>query len=390
MKRRLAAIASAAVLCLAGGAAQAETEIKIGFLNTFTGPGAAVGTDMKNSWDIALEHLGGKLGGLKPTVLVGDDLTKPEVALTVVDKWLKQDKVDFVVGVIWSNVLLAIKDPIFQAGKILINPNAGATPIAAEQCHPQHFSTSSSNEQWSEATGEMANLDGIKNVFILVPNYQAGKDIVSGFKRTFKGEVLGEIYFKMNNSDYQAELSEARAKKPQALLVFAPGGMGVAFFKQWQTSGLKNEIKLYTVSTVDFVSLGAMGEAAVGTYWPTPFNHQTTGAVGAKFVKDYISKHKRPPSQYGAQAYDAALLIDYAVKAVKGDLSKMKEMILAMRTPKFEWTRGTVTFNVNQLPIQNWYKQTAVIKDGKPDIQTNGVVYEMRKDSFYTRCKMPY
>ncbi|MGE4010888.1 MAG: ABC transporter substrate-binding protein [Alphaproteobacteria bacterium] len=381
------AVAAAA---LVGSASAQDKEVKIGFLNTFSGPPAAIGADQKAAWDVGLEHLGNKLGGLTPRVLIGDDQTKPDVGLSIVDKWLNQDKVDFIVGPIWSNVLLAIKDTVFAAGKILINSNAGATPMSADKCHPQHFSLSWNNETWSEAAGEMANNDGIKTAFLLAPNYQAGKDIASGFKRTFKGEFIGEIFFKLNNTDYQSEFAEVRAKKPNAVFVFAPGGMGIAFFKQWAATGLAKDIKLYSVATVDYVSLAAMGEGTVGTYFPSPYNHEAQTPVNQKFVKDFVAKMKKMPSQYAAQAYDAALLLDYGIKAVKGDVSKTKDMILAMRQAKFEWSRGEVTYNTNQIPIQNWYKQTVVMKAGKPDIVTNGIVYKARKDSFYTQCKMPY
>ncbi|MGE0733411.1 MAG: ABC transporter substrate-binding protein [Alphaproteobacteria bacterium] len=365
-------------------------EVKIGFLSTFSGPPAAIGQDMKNAWDLGIEHLGGKLGGLTPTVLVGDDQTKSEVGISVIDKWLNQDKVDFVVGPIWSNVLMAIKDPIIRAGKIIINPIAGATPMSSTKCSPNHFSTSWNAESWSEAAGEMANVDGIQKVFFLAPNYQAGKDMRTGFARTFKGQVVGEIFFKLNNTDFQAELSEVRAAKPQAVFFFGPGGMGVSFFKQWAASGISKDVKLYSVSTVDFVTLGGIGDGAAGTFFPTPFDHEGKNPVAVRFVRDFVAKYKRTPSHYAAPTYDATIVLDHAIKAVNGDLRKTKEMILATRALKTEWTRGAVIFNTNQIPIQNWYKQTVVLTDGKPDIKTQGIIFTARKDSYYHTCKMPF
>ena len=291
MRNLIWAAAAVAAATFGASAAAQDKEVKIGFLNTFSGPAAAIGADQKTAWDVALEHLGNKLGGLTPKVLIGDDQVKPDVGLSIVDKWLNQDKVDFVVGPIWSNVLLAVKDPIFAAGKILINSNAGATPMSADKCHPQHFSMSWNNETWSEAAGEMANTDGVKTAFLLAPNYQAGKDIASGFKRTFKGEFVGEIFFKLNNTDYQAEFAEIRAKKPNAVFVFAPGGMGIGFFKQWAAAGLAKDVKLYSVATVDYVSLAAMGEGTVGTYFPSPYDHDAKNAVNQKFVKEIGRAH---------------------------------------------------------------------------------------------------
>ncbi|MGE4010887.1 MAG: ABC transporter substrate-binding protein [Alphaproteobacteria bacterium] len=392
MRRRTFLLAATALSMAVSGAAfaQDKKEVKIGLLNTFSGPPAAIGVDQKNGWDLALEHLGGKLGGLTPNVLVGDDQTKPDVGLSIVDKWINQDKINFIVGPIWSNVLLAIKDTAFKAGVIIINSNAGATPMSAEQCNPMHFSTSWNNETWSEMAGEMANADGIKTAFLLAPNYQAGKDIASGFKRTYKGKFVGEIYFKLNNTDYQAEFAEVRSKKPDAIFVFAPGGMGVSLFKQWASTGLSKDIKLYSVASVDYVTLGGMGQGAVGTYFPAPFDADGKLPVNAKFVADFVAKYKKRPSYFAAQAYDAGLLLNYGIGAVKGDLTKTKDMILAMRGAKFEWSRGNVTFNTNQIPIQNWYKQTVVLKDGKPDIRTEGLIATARKDVYASKCKMPY
>lgn len=379
-----------AIFAAVPGWAQDNKEVKIGLISTFSGPSAAVAADQKNGWDLGVEHLGGKLGGLTVKTLYGDDQARPEVAIGVVDKWLQQDKIDFVVGTLGSNVLLAIKDRIFQAGKLLINANAGASPIAGEECHPQHFSTSWNNESWSEAAGQMANNAGIKKVFVLVPNYQGGKDMVAGFKRSFKGEIVGEIFFKFNTIDFQSEFSEVRAKQPDAVFMFAPGGMGIAFFKQFSALGLNKTIKLYSVSTIDYIILNAIGEAALGSYFPSPFNHESKSPVAAKFVADYVAKHKKVPSNYAAQSYDAALVLNHGIGAVKGDLTKTKEMIQAIRGMKIEWTRGNVVFNTNHIPIQNWYTQTVVLKDGKPEIKTEHLVYEMRKDFYSAQCKMPY
>lgn len=385
----------ACTACIAAGlpvAAQpaAAQEVKIGFLSTFTGPAAAIGQEQKNGFELGLEHRGNKLGGLTPRVLIGDDQLKSEIALSVVDKWMSQDKVDFVVGPIWSNVILSIKDTVFQNGKILISMNAGPNQLAGEQCNPLAFSTSWNNEAWAEAAAEMANADGIKNIFVLLPNYQSGKDLLTAFQRHYKGTIVSTLMFKLNTMDFQAELSEIRAKKPDAVFAFAPAGMGIALFKQWQAAGLSKDVKLLSVGTVDYLTVKGMGEGVVGTYFPSPFDQDSKLPVARKFVTDFIAKHKRPPSYYAAQSYDATILIDHGIKAVKGDLTKVKDMVLAMRGMRVEWTRGPVTFNTNHIPITNWYKQTVLWKDGAPEIKTESVVLQGRKDAYYEKCKMPY
>jgi branched-chain amino acid transport system substrate-binding protein len=381
----------ALALTMATLPADAADSVKIGFINTFSGPQAIIGKHQRDGYDLAIEHLGGKIGGLPATTIYGDDQVKPDVGRQVVDAMIKRDHVDFVVGEIWSNVLMAIAKPVADAKTIMVVTNAGASPIAGKQCSPYVFSTSWNNDQTPEAMGKLMQDDKVPEVFLMAPNYQAGKDMLAGFKRYYQGKIKGEILFPINASDYQAELSQVRAAKPKALFIFAPGSMGIAFLKQWQASGLAAQFPLYTVFTVDYLTLPIVGEAALGSIHTNYWDPEGKFPANVKFVADFKKKYGYMPSHFAAQAYDAPLLLDSAVKAVKGDLTNKMGMIKAMEKADFPSVRGPFTYNTNHVPIQNFYKREVVRgADGKPFIRTTGIVFADHKDAYYKDCKMKY
>ncbi|MGE0736939.1 MAG: ABC transporter substrate-binding protein [Alphaproteobacteria bacterium] len=390
-KSVFAAALAATVFTVPAALAQQAPELRIGFINTFTGSGAVIGAHQKNGFDLAIEALGNKVGGLPTKVSYGDDQQKVEVGLQVADRFINQDKVHFIAGPIWSNILLAIVEPAFKANVFVISTNAGASPMAGEKCNPLFFSTSWNNDTTPEAMGQLMNEEKLDSVFMIAPNYQAGKDMLAGFQRMYKGKVSGQILFKPGATEFQAELSEIRAKKPPAVFVFAPGGMGIAFIKQWNASGIGKEVKLFSVFTVDHLTIPAIGEAAIGSYSTNFWDHESKNPATQKFIAAYTAKYKSFPSYFAAQAYDAPLLIDSGLKATKGNLDDKKALVLAMRKANFDSVRGPFTYNINHSPIQNYYKQTVVAgPDGKPIIRTDGVVFANHKDSYYRKCKMPY
>ena len=381
----------ALAIMMATSPAGAADSVKIGFISTFSGPQAIIGKHQRDGYDLAMDHLGGKIGGLPATTVYGDDQVKPDVGRQVVDAMIKRDKVDFIVGEIWSNVLLAIRQPIIDSKTIMVITNAGASPMGGKLCSPYIFTTSWNNDQNAEATGKLMNEDKVDDVFIMAPNYQAGKDNVSGFKRNYKGKIRGEILFPINASDYQAELSQLRAAKPKALFIFAPGSMGIAFLKQWKASGLGQSVKLYTVFTVDYLTLPIIGEAALGSIHTNYWDPDGKFPANVKFVADFKKKYGFMPSHFAAQAYDAPFLLDSAVKAVKGDLTKKMGMIKAMEKANFASVRGPFAYNTNHVPIQNFYKREVVEgANGKATIRTSGIVFADYKDSYYKDCKMKY
>lgn len=376
-----------AALALSAGAAGAQ-DVRVGFLNTFTGGGAVIGEEMKKAWELALEHLQGKLGGMKAVTFYGDDQLKPEAGIAAVEKFLRQDKVHFVAGPIWSNVMIAIKDRVLASNAILVSTNAGPSQLAGRDCSPYFFSTSWQGDQVPEAMGQLMNGEKLADVLLMAPNYQAGKDVLAGFERFYKGKVSDRVLFKLGTTDYQAEFAAIRAKKPAGVFVFAPGAMGTAFMKQWAAAGLGREIGLYTVFVINHLSLPAVGESALGSYFADYWNAESSTPANRRFIKAFMAKHKAHPSHFAAQAYDAAFLIDSGVRGAKGKVDDRKVLAAALRKADYESIRGKFSFNVNGFPIQDYYK-FSVVKGpgGAPAIKTEGVVFRAHKDAYHGACK---
>lgn len=393
MKKSLlmAGVAVGAVLALAAapGFTQGKT-IKIGLISTFSGPPAAIGNDMKNSFELGLDHLGRKIGGLPVEVIYENDETKPETGVQKTQKLIESDKVDFVVGYIWSNVLLASLKPLKDSKTFTIVTNAGASQLAGEECSPYIFSTSWNNDQTPQAVGLYMNQKGVKTAFLIGPNYAAGKDMLEGVSATFKGQILGrELTTWPGQQDFSAELSKARAAKPDAIFAFYPGGAGIQFVTQYAQSGLKGQIPLYTAFTIDELSLPRLKDLAIGIPGAQQWVNDLPNDQNKKFVADYKKKYNLAPSFYGAQTYDAALLLDDVVKAVGGDTSKKDDMRKQAEKANFKSVRGNFKFGPNHIPIQNFYLQEA-IKDGEDyRLKTVATIVENDQDKHVGKCKMP-
>jgi branched-chain amino acid transport system substrate-binding protein len=384
----VAASAASLAFALPAGAQQ---PIKIGFITTLSGPQGVIGKHMKDSVDLAIQHLGGKMGGVPVEVIYGDDQFKPDVGVQVAEEMLKKQQVDIMSGIIWSHVMMAVVPVVTGAGKVMVGTNAGASPLAGKACHPQYFSTSWNNDQTPEAMGKFMQDQGIKDVYVMAPNYQAGKDMVAGFKRYYKGNIVEEIFTKPGQPDYQAEITQLRAKNPKATFVFYPGGMGIQFVRQYVQAGLRERIPLYSVFTVDETTLPALKESAIGQ-WETKFwNHDLDVPANRKYIADFRKKYGYTPSFYGAQSYDGMMLIDAAVRANKGSLKDTKAVVMAMRKKNYDSIRGKFEWNVNQHPIQDFYL-IQTVKGGPDGVDTKIVrkVFENHKDSYYQDCKMPW
>jgi len=384
-------LAAGAAILLAAGAAQAQqTSIKIGFVSTFSGPTAVIGNDMRNSFELALDHMGRKMGGLPVEVIYEDDQQKPEVGKQKTEKLLQSDKVDFITGYIWSNVLLASLKPVIDSKTFLIGANAGPSQIAGQLCSPYFFSASWEADQTPAAVGLYMNKKGVKTVFMIGPNYAAGKDMLNGLRSTFAGKIVGEEYTKWPDQlDFSAELSKVRAANPDAVYVFYPGAAGVQFLNQYAQAGLKDKIPLYTVYTIDSLSLPRQGDLALGVPGAQEWVNDLPNAANKKFVADFKAKHKAYPSFYGAQSYDAANLIASAVAAVKGDVSKKDEMRAEMKKANFASVRGSFKYGNNQFPIQNFYIQEATKDaDGMLTLKTVETAVKDDQDKQASKCPM--
>jgi branched-chain amino acid transport system substrate-binding protein len=383
--------AVAAALSFAQPAIAQQQKLKIGFITTMSGPQGIIGKHMKDSVELAIEHLGGKVGGLPVEVVYGDDQTKPDVGVQLANDMLKRDQVDIVSGIIWSNVMLAVVPVVTGAGKIMVGTNAGASPLAGSQCNEQYFSTSWNNDQSPEAMGKFLQDSGIKDLYVLAPNYQAGKDMVAGLKRFYKGNIVEEIYTKLGQQDYQAEITQLRAKNPKAVFAFYPGGMGIQFVRQYHQAGLRERIPLYTVFTVDETTLPALKEAAIGQFEARFWSPDLDTPASKKYVGDFRKKFGYTPSFYGAQSYEGILLIDSAVKAVKGNVKDTKAMVAAMRKADYDSIRGRYKFNNNHHPIQNFYLLRA--EKGGPDgveMKIQKKVFDNHQDAYHQECKMKW
>ncbi len=383
-------LAGATVLALASPASAADS-IKIGFVSTFSGPTAVIGNDMRNSFELALDHLGRKMNGLPVEVIYEDDGQKPDVGKQKTEKLVQSDKVDFIVGYIWSNVLLASLKTAVDSQTFLISANAGPSQLAGELCSPYVFSTSWQNDQTPEAMGLYMNEKGVKSVYLIGPNYAAGKDMLAGVKSTFKGEVLGEDYTVWPSQlDFSAELSKAKASKAQSIFVFYPGAAGVQFLNQYAQAGIKEQIPLYTAFTIDELSLPLQKDNAIGVPGAQEWVNDLPNAENKRFVDDYRKKYPGlSPTYYGAQAYDAAQLINSAVVAVKGDTTKKDAMKAEMEKANFKSLRGPFKYGNNHIPIQNFYLQD-VVKDasGALSLKTVATIVKDSQDRFHDKCPM--
>ena len=383
-------LAGAAVLVLAGSARAGDT-IKIGVIETFSGPTAPIGIDVRNSFELALDHIGRKMAGKTVQVIYEDDQQKPDVGKQKTEKLIESDHVDFLVGYNWSNVLLASLKPAVDSKTFLIAINAGPSQLAGELCSPYVFSTSWQNDQTPAAMGRHMSEKGIKSVFLIAPNYAAGKDRLAGFKTTFKGAVLGEEYTVWPTQlDFSAELAKARASKAEAMFVFFPGAAGVQFLNQYVQAGMRGQVPLFTDSMIDELSLPLQKENALGILGVQQWVNDLPNDENKRFVADYRKKYPGlRPTFYGSQAYDAVPLINSAVAAVKGDLSKKDEMKAAMEKGDFKSVRGAFRYGNNHIPIQDFYLQDVVKDaDGTLSLKTVSTVVKDDQDRFHDKCPM--
>jgi branched-chain amino acid transport system substrate-binding protein len=383
------ALAVAATPGAVGQATAQQKTVKIGFVSTFSGPTAAIGNDMRNAFELGLDHHGRKLGGVPVEVIYEDDTQKPDVGVQKTQKLIESDRVDFIVGYIWSNVLLASLKPLVDSKTVTVVTNAGASQVSGELCSPYVFSTSWNNDQTPEAMGLYMNQKGINKVFQIGPNYAAGKDMLQGMRNTYKGQVIGQEMTRWPDQlDFSAELSKARAAQPDAIFVFYPGGAGVQFITQYVQAGLKGQIPLYQVFTIDELSLPRLKDLAVGIPGAQEWVNDLPNDANKKFVADYVAKYKSRPSFYGAQTYDAVSLLDSAVTAVKGDVSKKEEMRQEMEKADFKSVRGNFKFGNNHIPIQNFYLQDVVKQGDDYVLKTVATIVKDDQDRFHDRCPM--
>jgi branched-chain amino acid transport system substrate-binding protein len=387
MKQVLKLAGLAVLLCVAAGQAGAQDKIKIGVIVTLSGPAAVLGQQARDGFALAIKDLGGKMSGKDVEVVAVDDELKPDVAVTKVRGLLERDNVDFVVGPIFSNILQAIHKPVVDSKTFLISPNAGPSSYAGKECSPFFYVTSYQNDQVHEILGKVAQDRGYKRVYVMVPNYQAGKDSVAGFKHAYKGEIVEETYMPLGSLDFQPELTKIASLKPDAVFTFMPGGMGVNLVKQFKQAGLADSIPVLSAFTVDESTLPAQQDAAVGMFGGADWAPNLDNPQNKKFVAEYEAAYKAVPATYAFQAYDTAMLIDSAVRAVKGDLSNKDAVAAALKKADFTSLRGGFKFNTNGYPIQDFYlTKVAKRPDGKFQTEIVQKVFENYGDRYAKDC----
>jgi len=388
--RRSLITLSLGVAC-ASGFAQNDATVKVGLLSTLSGPGAGLGVDIRDGFQLAVKLSGGKFSGRAVDVIVADDQASPDVGRQTADRLVKRDKVDFMTGIVFSNVMLAVGAPTFQSKTFYISANAGPSQYAGEQCNPYFFSASYQNDNMHEAVGKVVTDKGFKKVALIAPNYPAGKDAIAGFKRFFKGEVASETYTTLNQLDYGTELSKLRATKPDAVYIFLPGGMGINFIKQFVGAGLSKDITLFGPGfSGDEDVIKAVGDPMLGMFNTSQWGHDMDNAANKKFVAEFEKAYGRLPTLYAAQGYDAARLIEAAVRDSKGNLEDKAAVRKALEAAKFDSVRGAFKFNSNHFPIQDYYLRV-ITKDAKGRVtnRTLSPVFKNHADAYAASCKMP-
>ena len=381
----LGAVAAAAAMFASTGA---HAQVKIGFIGTLSGPGGALGQDQYDAFMLAVEQKGGKLGGVPVQVIKEDDQLKPDVGVQAAQKLVERDKVSIITGVTFSNVMMAIHKNVTNAGVVMVGSNAGPTPIAGAQCSPNFFSTSWDNDELHEAGGQLSTDLGYKKMYVMAPNYQAGRDAVNGFKRDYTGQIVDEVYTQVNQPDYSAEIAQLQASKPDAVYVFYPGGMGVNFVKQYRQAGLLGKIPLISVSTIDGSTLPALKDLAVGAVTSAPYSPDLDNAQNKQFVAAFEKKYHRSPSMYAAQSYDAANLIDSALARTHGSVTDRAALRTALKAADFHSVRGSFKFASNQFPEAPFYRVDVIKGPDGAAFATKSEIHIKKRADFAAQCKM--
>jgi branched-chain amino acid transport system substrate-binding protein len=387
MKNRFKIFGAVAALAVGVGSAEAQEKLKVGLLLTLSGPSAVLGQQARDGFQLALKDLGGKLGGREVEVVTVDDELKPDVAVTKAKALVERDKVDFVVGPIFSNVAVAVHKPIVDSKTFFISPNAGPSNLAGKSCNPYFLATSYQNDQNHEVLGKVAQDRGYKRVYLLAPNYQAGKDSLAGFKRHYKGEIVEESYVPLNTLDFQSELAKIAALNPDAMFTFMPGGMGVNLVKQYKAAGLMERVPFLSAFTVDESTLPAQQDAAIGAFGGSNWAPNLDNPQSKKFVADYEKAYNSVPGSYAMHGYDSALLIDSALKATGGKTDDKDALKAALHKADFKSLRGDFKFGPNNFPIQDFYLVKAAKRpDGKFETQIVEKVFDDYADAYAKEC----
>jgi branched-chain amino acid transport system substrate-binding protein len=369
--------------------ALAQETAKIGIITSLSGPGGYLGQDIRDGILLAIDMGGGKLGGIPVLAIVEDDGAKPGQGKQIADRFLKNEKVKLFTGIVFSNVLGAAVPDILDAGAIYVSANAGPSTFAGKNCHPNYFVITWQNDSLHESAGQLANELGYKSAYLVAANYQGGKDALEGFKRFYKGRIAGESFTRLDQTDFAAEFAQIRAANPDAVFQFEPGGLGIAFLRQYEQAGLKNQIPMVVAAaSLDAVTLSVVGEAALGVNVTSHWNADFDNPANKAFIAAWDKAYHRPATYYASQGYDTALAIGAALKeagAMSGDTEVFRK---AMLKADFQSTRGAFKFDRNQHPVQDWWAlKVERTGDGKLVLNTKAKVLSNHGDPYAKDCK---
>ena len=378
------------IVALLAGPAQAVDPVKIGMITTLSTKAGYLGEEIRDGFQLAIDQESGRLGGVPVELLVDDDGRKPEKAKQIAERFIKRDGVKIMTGIVFSNVAIAVVPKVVQQDVIYVSANAGPSLLAGKGCHKNYFNVAYQNDNLDEVVGKYVTEAGFKNVYLLAPNYPAGKDHLGGFKRYYQGAIAGEVYTKLGQSDYAAEIASLRAAKPDAVFFFLPGGMGINFLKQYAQAGLNQTTPVFGPAfSFDERLLQAVKDAAIGVKNGSQWCHDLDNPANRQFVDAFKKSYGRTPTLYASQGYDAARLLGSALKHVDGDVSNPDTLRDAIRKADFATVRGKFAFSANQHPVQDIYIRE-VIKDadGNYTNKTLKAVFSDHSNVYVEQCKM--
>ncbi|MFT3999143.1 MAG: ABC transporter substrate-binding protein [Rhizobium sp.] len=379
----------ATAFALSASVASAEP-VKIGMITTLSGPAGYLGQDIRDGFQLAIDKDGGKLGGKDVSLAVEDDAMKPGNAKQIADKMLSDQGIKLFTGIVFANVAFAAVPDILDGDAIYVSANTASASFAGKDCNPNYFVSSWQDDGQGESAGALAQSLGYKKAFLIAPNYQAGKETMLAFKRFYKGTVAGEVYTGLDQTDFAPEIAQIRAANPDVVYEFEPGGLGIAFMRQYDQSGLLKQIPMVVhPASLDQVIVGAVGNAALGVRVTSHWNDDLDNPINKEFVAAWKKKFgERPITYYAAQGYDAALMMGAGLeKAAPDDPADFRKAILSTAIPS---VRGSFKLGPNQHPIQDWYSLKAEKgPDGKIALKTEGKILTEHGDIYAANCKMP-
>jgi branched-chain amino acid transport system substrate-binding protein len=382
----------AGLLAALAASAHAQDKIRLGWIGALSGPLNLVGAEQKRGFDLALEHLGNRLGGIPVEVITGDSKSNPGATVQELSRLIEKERVDLITGLTASNEIVAGVKPITDAKVFFIGANGGPAQVAGEGCSPYYFNASFQNEQITEGSGAWMTKQGVKKLYLMAMDYEAGHEHSNAAKKGYQGEVVAHVFTPLAQVDFASDIAKIRASGADAVWAFYPGGPGIAFTRQWAQAGMQGKIPLFSNTGLsEPLVFAAQGKTALGITITGNYFAALDNPENKKFVEAFNAKYKRDPASFSGLAYDAVMLIDSAVREVKGNIKDQDAFRAALRKANFKSIRGPFRFNTNHQPIQNSYVGVVEARpDGSMYIKPIGTLAENARDAYAAKCPMKW